>query len=362
MEINRHNYEAYLLDQLEGRLSVEDQQLLQNFLLLNPDCAGDLEEIEPWVLEVGEHSFQNKGRLMKELPNASSELSESNFDLFCIARMEGDLSSQQEDAHRAMVSAEDLKDRHWREWQETKLKPEEVLFKGKDKLKHEDRPKRSLIWISVISTAAAIALLLVLFRSGTDLPQTEQAQEVSGEAADIPVQRDVQYDVQDDVQDDVQEIAQEEIQAMLAARPEEPARREQELPADSEPLMTVIPQEVLKTGSLAGSVNLINASSLVGEVVPDRIETLHIPPGKVHLSSLTVGQIHDMDLQEVIGDYAQSKDISLFSIASAGIKGFNKLAGSDISLLASRNEEGEVSGIRLRGKRFSFSKPLGEEE
>ena len=35
MEINRHNYEAYLLDQLEGNLSVEDQQKLHDFLLYN---------------------------------------------------------------------------------------------------------------------------------------------------------------------------------------------------------------------------------------------------------------------------------------------------------------------------------------
>ena len=365
MKIDRHNYEAYLLDQLEGRLSVEDQQQLQNFLLLNPDCAGELREIEPWVLEGMEHSFQNKGLLKKELPNPSSKLNEHNFDLFSIARMEADLSPEQENAHQAMVSAYQLKAQQWWEWQQIRLVPEEVSFKGKDKLKHNNSSKRSLIWISLLSTAAAIALILVLFRTGPDLPQTEQALETSGEAADIPARMDVQEAIQKEVRE---AIGEEVLSSSEQPVPIEHApvvyavKKEQERPAESGTEMAPIAQEVIKTGLVAGSVELINASSPVGEAVPDRIESLHIPPGQVHISSLTVGQIYDMDLQEVIENYAQEKDFSLFNIASAGIKGINKLAGSDISLMASRNEEGEVSGISLRGKRFSLSRPLGQEE
>ena len=279
--------------------------------------------------------------------------------------MEGDLSPEQQNEHQAMVSADELKSQEWREWQQTRLVPGEVSFKGKDKLKHDSRPKRSLIWISVISTAAAIALLMFLFRTGADLPQEEQALEISSEPADIPARIDVQETIQEDIQGEIREE--------VPSSPEQPvqrdhtpvvfsAKKEQERPVESGPQMAPVPQDLLKSGLIAGSVELINASSPVGEAVPDRIESLHIPPGKIHISSLTVGQIYDMDLQEVVENYAQEKDISLFTIASAGIKGINKLAGSDISLMASRNEEGEVSGIRLRGKRFSFSKPLGQEE
>ena len=40
----------------------------------------------------------------------------------------------------------------------------------------------------------------------------------------------------------------------------------------------------------------------------------------------------------------------------------NRLAGSDISLMAPRDEEGEVSGFRLKSKRISLSRPLSRDE
>ena len=69
-----------------------------------------------------------------------------------------------------------------------------------------------------------------------------------------------------------------------------------------------------------------------------------------------------MGLQEIVEDYVEEKNFSLWKIADAGIKGINKLAGSDISLLASRDEDGEVSGFKLKSKRFSLSRPIGQEE
>ena len=70
----------------------------------------------------------------------------------------------------------------------------------------------------------------------------------------------------------------------------------------------------------------------------------------------------DMDRRELFEEFTQEHNISLMSVANAGIKGINKLTGSDISLLASRDEEGDISGFRLKSKRFSVTSPLGREE
>ena len=64
----------------------------------------------------------------------------------------------------------------------------------------------------------------------------------------------------------------------------------------------------------------------------------------------------------MIEDYTEEKDFSLLKVANAGIKGINKLAGSDISLLASRDDEGDVSGYQLKGKRFSLTRPLARKD
>jgi len=367
MEINRHNYEAYLLDLLEGRLSVDEQQQVHSFLLLNPDCGGELTEIEPWVLEGEKVCFQNSKVLKKELPNPSTILTDHNFDLFSIARMEGDLTGAQEAEHQSMVEAVDLNAQQWDEWQRTRMVSEPLLFHGKDGLLHRRSSKSRVIWICVISTAAAVALLIVLFRTGSGLPQPERyiqsPQELIPEQViEVPVQAERQTDMVESVEDrTVQTTADPPVQKL-----KDPVlfsvRKVLDRPLEADSKVDLVPHDDLQPHLIAFSANRLITASITGEAVPDKIEPLYIPPIPIHLSSLSVAQISEMGLQEMVEDYAEEKDFSLWKIANAGIKGINKLAGSDISLMASRDEEGEVSGFKLKSKRFSLSRPLGQEE
>ena len=60
MEINRNNYEAFLLDLMEGKLSIEEKQKIRDFLKMNPDCAMLNEETKPWILETAKVTFSGK--------------------------------------------------------------------------------------------------------------------------------------------------------------------------------------------------------------------------------------------------------------------------------------------------------------
>jgi len=367
MEINRHNYEAYLLDLLEGRLSVDEQQQVHNFLLLNPDCGGELTDIEPWVLEGEKVCFQNSKLLKKEFPNPTTILTDHNFDLFSIARLEGDLTNEQEADYQSMLELDDLNAQQWDEWQRTRLVPEPLLFQGKDRLLHKRESKSRVIWISVISAAAAVALLVILFGTGTDLPQQESyvqtPQELIPEQAiEVPVQTEAQTDMVEPV---------ENLRAQATADPPVQKLKEPVLfsvgkvldrPLVDNSKGDVVPPDDLQPRQIAFSANQLNATSVASTAVPDQIEPLLVPPVPIHLSSLSVAQISEMDLQEMVENYAEEKDFSLWKIADAGIRGINKLAGSEISLMASRDEEGEVSGFKLKSKRFSLSRPLGQEE
>lgn len=367
MEINRHNYEAYLLDLLEGRLSVDEQQQVHNFLLLNPDCGGELTEIEPWILEGEKVCFQNIKLLKKEFPNPTTILTDHNFDLFSIARLEGDLTIEQEADYQSMLELDDLNAQQWDEWQRTRLVPESLLFQGKDRLLHKRESKSRVIWISVISAAAAVALLVILFGTGTDLPQQESyvqtPQELMPEQViEVPVQTEAQTALVEPL---------ENLRAQATADPPGQKLKEPVLfsvgkvldrPLVDNSKEDVVPPDDLQPRQIAFSANQLNATSVARLAVPDQIEPLLVPPVPIHLSSLSVAQISEMDLQEMVEDYAVEKDFSLWKIADVGIKGINRLAGSDISLLASRDEEGEVSGFKLKSKRFSFSRPLGQEE
>ncbi len=376
MKINRHNYEAYLLDLLEGTLSVEDEQELHNFLKLNPDCAGGLEEIAPWVLEKEEISFHHSQFLKKEFPGPSSQLSEFNFDLFSIARMEGDLSEKQLAEHRSMVASDDSKAQQWREWQRTRLERAEVIFHGKDQLKRKNGPRNQVLWISMLSAAAAIALVIVLLVSGPDVSRQELSVETSRET--IPAQN-LEVTDQPEVQVIKEETEKEPAMQLPAVLPiQKPTQEVKEVKASHNAMFSInrdprrppelssnsaeISREDLLPRASNISAQHMKHSYLPGEPVPDQIIALDIPPVSIHMGSLSLAQIYEMDLQDVLEDYTQERDVSLWTIANAGLKGINKLAGSDISLLASRDEEGEVTGFQLKSKRFSVTRPLGQAE
>lgn len=367
MKINRHNYEAYLLDQLEGRLSVEDQQKLHDFLLLNPDCSGELSEMDPWILEPEKVHFPNSKLLRKEIPSHSTILENHNFDLFSIARMEGDLNSDQIMAHQTLVEADDHIAQEWMEWQRTILVPEPLVFEGKDQLRRRNGSGPRVIILGVISAAAAVAMLFVLFRTGPDLPLQENAlqalqEEVPQQALDVPAQSEAQIALVEPVENQMDQTTADPPAQKLKDPVLFSIKKDHDRSLELESEINVVPQDDLQPRVLASAANQLSRSSRVEEAVPDQIEPLIVPPVPIHLSSLSIAQISEMDLQEMIENYTEEKDFSLLKVANAGIKGINKLAGSDISLLASRDDEGDVSGYQLKGKRFSLTRPLARKD
>jgi len=389
MEINRHNYEAFLLDLLEGRLSAEDRQQLRDFLLLNPDCADELVEVNPWVLEEEKVLFRNKTILKKELPDAETMLTDFNFDLFSIARLEGDLNGEQEQEYQKKLEADPETVEEWIRWQRTRLVPDRILFKGKENLKHQNGSNYRVLWISLVSAAAAVTLLLLLFRTQLDLLRREQA--AGPQQIDTPQQIDVPQEF-NTPQEPAENPAPAEGQASRdqtgETRPsgtqnteDRAARIDRTQTAEDRAARIDRTQTAENTTSQANGMQTpandpesdriqlasfnssrLNAFSPAGAPVADKIRTLNVPAVPVHMSSLSVAQISDMGLMNAIEEYSEEKNFSLWTIASAGINGINKLAGSDISLMASRDEEGEVSGFRLKGKRFSITRPIGQEE
>jgi len=372
MKISRHNYEAFLLDQLEGRLSVEDQHMLQEFLLLNPDCSGELSELEPWILEPEKIHFQNSKLLRKEIPSYATSLENHNFDLFSIARMEGDLNSDQIMAHQTMVEADDRSAQKWMEWQRAILVPEPLVFEGKDQLRRRNASRPRVIILGVISAAAAVAMLFVLFRTAPDLPQQEIAiqnpqeevlqDEVAQEAHGEPAQSEVQIAMTEPLDNQMGQVTADPPAQKLKDPVLFSIKKDHDRSLELEAEINVVPEDDLQPRILAIAANQLSSSQGAAEAVPDQIEPIYVPPVPIHMSSLSVAQLSELDLQEMIEDYTEEKDFSLLKVANAGIKGINKLAGSDISLLASRDDEGDVSGYQLKGKRFSLTRPLARED
>ena len=364
MEINRNNYEAYLLDMVENRLSAKDQQVVRDFLLLNPDLEADLKEANLWTLEKSWIQFPSKDGLKKEFPDASSRLTEDSFDIFSIARLEGDLTVQQEEDHDSMMAGDENLRSEWIKWQKTRLSAENITFTDRDHLKKSKGLNRRVIWLSVISSAAAIALVITLLRINFIIPEAELTEQVSSEQTDGSLQPAILQPEPDGNE----AAALADHPATLSIRkfqdPPELTGIKKGASDTMEKSDTV--QKVSPKQTESRPVRIAVLDQYIMEAVDrghyDQITPIEIPATSIHLTSLSISQLAELDLQEIVQNYAEVNDISFWNIANAGLKGINRITGGDMSLLASRDSEGDVSGLRFKSKRLSVATPIESSE
>ena len=96
MAIDRHNYEVYLIDYLDGNLPPDQVELLMVFLKNNPDIQEEFEGIKDAVLVNNDEQFPNKPLLKKNKSSIAGI--ETELDYLCIASIEGDITTE-EDSH-----------------------------------------------------------------------------------------------------------------------------------------------------------------------------------------------------------------------------------------------------------------------
>ena len=383
MEIHKHNYEAFLLDLLEGRLSAAEEQKLRTFLDEHPELVAEMPDVELLSLEQPLIRYPESERLKKELPSVESILTEANFDMFSVARMEGDLTPVQEQEHKDMVLRDDEKRKEWHTWEKTRLAPMHIPYPGKNSLKRKKAARSRMIWMGGLAAAASLALILILLRLDPAMPElavSETEAALSGQSADAP--QDTPFPAQlPDAIEDPSSTAEATSPGIVNSREEHVA------PSGAEPrespvlaqnhLEEIIP-EVLPAqsddGQLTGqpleipyrplgiAERLEHHPEMFATAAMDQIQSLSLPTVSPKLVSLSVGQLASMDRRELFEEFTQEHNISLLSVANAGIKGINRLTGSDISLMASRDDQGDVSGFSLRSRRFSWTSPVGRDE
>lgn len=371
MEINRNNVEAYLLDLLEGRLSVDGERKLREFLALNPDCDPGLEKDDLRTLTPEALLFPGKDGLRKEFPEPGQPVTRSHFDLFSVARLEGDLTEAQVGEHQRMMEGDPHLSREWEEWTQTRLPGVSVSYPGKTGLRKPVRRGTPLPWITILSSAAALVLVLLLItlRSGpsTQLsqetvlsPSGQEREEMDPPLAPRPPQDPIRAEVPaEGAGRSLASAVQEEAGTESADREE----------TDKKPIVHGETDRLSEANITAPTVSSLGtrlAATLGPAPVPegtyDRIRPIHLPPVKVHTRSPGIPDLADLDLQEAVEAYAEEKNLSLFSIASAGIRGINRITGSDIELYAAKDDEGEISGFQFKSKRLNISTPLQKPE
>lgn len=148
-KINIHNYQAFLLDWMEGNLSNEEGALLKEFLQQHPEISVDENLLKEPILLGNSIVFKQKENLKKTI---------TEDDL--IAYHEGDLSALQKNDVEVFAATNTSLKKDFALYAKLKLQPEVIVFEHKHLLK-----KKGVVisFKRIIYTASSVAALWLVF-------------------------------------------------------------------------------------------------------------------------------------------------------------------------------------------------------
>jgi hypothetical protein len=141
--IDHSNYEAYLLDRMEGRLSAADERALEAFLLANPGLRPDEEPMPALDAVRVRMTSAEKDALKRALPPAGL-VSADTLDDHLVARLEGDLQPRQLEALERFLAGHPEHARTARLFAAARVAQAPMALPGRERL-HRSFPPEGLV-------------------------------------------------------------------------------------------------------------------------------------------------------------------------------------------------------------------------
>ncbi|MBL0049047.1 MAG: DegV family protein [Bacteroidetes bacterium] len=371
MKLSRANYETFLVDYLDGKLTPLEVANLLLFLEQNPDIKEEFEGVELSALTVvSSDLFPNKEALKKKPP--VTLINENNASNFLVRKIENDLS-QSEIAELDAFLAQNISFRkELGLFEKTILKPDLFLqFSDRDSLKKRGR---IIPLFYRISSIAALLLLLVAiplllrFYSGNNSDESHFASNVNDSK-----QRAKQFNL-------IGKNAVEEI--VIAHTPKHFASNQDKLPhktAKASITQQTVPQrstlvQVDSTESrlstistqeqtMAAIVEKRNEAASESSAIPNVTEspiTGNASTSFISIKSMAEQKIKAMskdNLDELAAEDAKKKrKISGWDFAAIGAKLVGKVSGKKIQLQNRYNSDGQLTQYAILSNNFEFSR------
>lgn len=181
-KIGLHNYEVYLLDYLEGHLSVPLRKEMQDFLKAHPSIAEEAEGLGALRLVADPVAFPD----IDSLYQAEAAILEETQEMLFLQAADGSLEHQGQKRLALWLNEHPEAGREYRAAMLTRLIPdEEIVFAGKATLKKSIPLYRHPLFHS-LSRAAAIFLLVLLSLTWLLRP-VEDTQPAYGSLINVPL-------------------------------------------------------------------------------------------------------------------------------------------------------------------------------
>jgi hypothetical protein len=358
MQIDRSNYEIWLIDWMDGELTSSQEGQLMTFLDQNPDLRGELNDLTPVNTEFVGVAFRNKEQLKKQ----PSEISSSQFEYLCAAYLENDLNESQKAEVEEIVYTSPDRKKTFDLMQKAFVHGVKIRYPHKKQILRKTKLQK-IIYLSAtgIGAAAVVSLFIIVYSAirGTNHLKTGiPAGQTLTEGRQPP-----------DYQTPGKEMPET---VKIAAYPEKITEKRSaatiekstagDAVTETFPAESTTP-EIEKNEIIINKVP-VNRTIYLTHANPDNslVESSRdfIPAEEPEESGRSVSKLFREKLLKEKNP-AESP-LKGYEIAEAGVAGLNKILGWKMALSRSTDETGQPISVYFRSKILKVQAPVKERE
>lgn len=351
MELNRHNYEAYAIDFIEGKMSPSVAAAFLAFLTDNPDIAQEVELLRDFDTDTNMPPIKQDFSFLKKDYN-NMKLDSNNFEELCIAYHEGDLNENMQNRLIEFIHNNKERQKIFNTYKQLKIVPDQrIAFGSKRSLK-----QKNVVWlntkrIALISTMAAASLAMVfIFRINNSVESKNQgiAQTNKTKVELVEVSTSENVDSQVIVQQPKEKIEkqiQENNRKISLKQVEESSSTLIAVVSDS------ADSEVIRLARIEPKAIQIESRTEI-PALPISKEIAMKKTAKEEQN--TIEEIRDKTNILV----TRASQLSVNSIIKSGINGLNNIAETDLSYKSQTDDKGRITEFALSSETFNIKRRI----
>jgi hypothetical protein len=159
MNINRNNYEDFLLLYIDGELNSQEEQAVNNFLQANTDLQQELNMLLDAKLMADETLIFDKSSLYK---NENTAINTSNYEEKFLLYVDNELNDNTKQEVETFVLQNPTLQANFTALKNTVLPTEQIVCPDKKSLYKKEEKPVVFMWVKRLSVAAAILLFAVM--------------------------------------------------------------------------------------------------------------------------------------------------------------------------------------------------------
>ncbi len=363
LNINRSNYELFVIDYLDNNLSQDELECLLSFLNDNPDINEEVSELKMVKLPADNDICINKDSLKKDIIVPYDGINETNYEDFFIAYYENDLTETHRDSVGLFLAQNTHLKNEFNLHDKLKLSDDHsIMYGDKESLKK----KRS--YIPVWNTVAAAASILVLISlwflpSGntnsikTDIAYIKQLEPKTSEKLFTNI--DTRAELYDHNDDFVHIIDEEYVEEPEVNRTNITIAK---LSIKQETLAVYDNAEFAGIIVKTNEIYETDLTTITHTVAGDDETVKDKKPGIV--SSIINNQVNKLaslfKRDEKKKRNSESPDPTYVKLIDKGILVFNTITGSETYTSKTYDNSGELTSYKVEGKEVLFSRSSRE--